>query len=209
RLAEFSLFRKSFSLVLGLWERRPELVRRVQRIVSQPVRSMGRRPAMAATGGVLAGALGCAIALSHSPQLVSFLPVHQPALAASSLDPHQVARALGGTPQLVKATVPAGRAQSARHPALSRQPIHPAVLKAIQRRQPAASQVAGVNPPPAPMPALDQRGVIVLTEVTTTFQTPPRVVLAVSPDQRTARPALIRATYAILPTPNGWLIIQI
>ena len=60
--------------MLGAWERRPELVRRVQRILSQPVRSMGRRPAMAATGAVLAGALGCAVALSHSPQIVSFLP---------------------------------------------------------------------------------------------------------------------------------------
>ena len=42
RMAEFSILRRSFSLVLGLWERRPELVRRVQRIISQPVRSMGR-----------------------------------------------------------------------------------------------------------------------------------------------------------------------
>jgi hypothetical protein len=218
RLAEFSLFRRSFSLVLGLWERRPELVRRIQRIVSQPVRSMGRGTAMAATGGLLAGALGCALVLSHSPQLVSFLPVSK-ALTASSLDPHEVARALGGTPQLVKAAMPARPVQ-----ATAPQQMHRAVLKAVQRRRPSNSQVANLvvpgpkigtwgtplNPVPAQaqLPDLNQRAVIVLTEVTT-FQAPPRVVLAVSPDRRAPQPVVIPATYAIVPTPNGWLIIQI
>ena len=67
RLAEFSILRRSFSLVLGAWERRPELVRRVHRILRQPVRSMGRKPAMVATGGLLAGALGCAVLLVAQP----------------------------------------------------------------------------------------------------------------------------------------------
>jgi hypothetical protein len=232
RLAEFSLVRRGFSLVLGLWERRPELVRRVQRIVGQPVRSMGRRSAMAATGGVLAGALGCALALSDSPQLISFLPAQQAVLQGSSLDPHEVARAIGGTPQLMKAAMPAGLAASRRalpiapseagadanphsgsrnrdlgHPV---SPVHRAVLKRAQRLQPAGSEVATVNTPavPATLPSIDQRAVIVLTEVTM-FQGPPRVMRAASPDQRTARPTALRATYAIVPTPNGWLIIQI
>src|SRR4051794_21437731 len=122
RLAEFSLFRRSFSLVLGLWERRPELVRRIQRIVSQPVRSMGRRPAMAATGSLLAGALGCAVALSHSPQLVSFVPTRPAEFQTGSLDPHEVARALGGTPQLMKAAMPA--TQAAGHRATEQHPVH-------------------------------------------------------------------------------------
>jgi beta-lactamase regulating signal transducer with metallopeptidase domain len=39
-LAEFALVRRGFSLVLGAWERRPELVRRVQRILGEPARSM-------------------------------------------------------------------------------------------------------------------------------------------------------------------------
>src|SRR4051794_17218593 len=122
RLAEFSLFRRSFSLVLGLWERRPELVRRIQRIASQPVRSMGRRPAMAATGSLLAGALGCAVALSHSPQLVSFVPTRPAEFQTGSLDPHEVARALGGTPQLMKAAMPA--TQAAGHRATEQHPVH-------------------------------------------------------------------------------------
>lgn len=219
RMAEFSLFRKGFSLVLGLWERRPELVRRIQRIVSQPVRSMGRKPAMAATGSVLAGALGCAIALSHSPQLVGFLPEHVPMPQAQSLNPHEVARALGGTAQLMKATMaaspgqglPASHSRSQkRAPSTSSGQVlgRAAVLRTVRKAHPGASQIAKMDSAPAPLPNLDQRGVIVLTEVTT-FEAPPRVVLAVSPDRRTARPVVIPARYAILPTPTGWLIIQI
>ena len=209
RLAEISLFRKGFSLVLGLWERRPDLVRRVQRIVSQPVRSMGRRPAIAATGTLLAGALGCAIALSHSPELVSFSPAYRP-LSAASLDPHEVAKVLGGTPQLMKASLPAP-AHDAVKEQEARKPVHRAVLKAAHRPRPAASQIARADSDPgqAPLPTLDQRAVVVLTEVTV-YQAPrPRVVLAVAPDRQFARPAAIRATYAIVPTPSGWLIIQI
>jgi hypothetical protein len=220
RLAEFSMFRRGFSLVLGLWERRPELVRRIQRIVSQPVRSMGRRPAIAATGSLLAGALGCAVALSHSPQLVSFVPTRSAEFQARSLDPHEVARALGGTPQLIKAAIPAQMNVSAQPATLGtgvQQPVHRAVQKPAHRKRPAASQIASLDPTPAPLPIpplpnLDQRTLIVLTEVTT-FQAPPRAVLAVSPDgqavRQTARPAVLRATYAIVPTPSGWLIIQI
>jgi beta-lactamase regulating signal transducer with metallopeptidase domain len=209
RLAEISLFRKGFSLVLGLWERRPDLVRRVQRIVSQPVRSMGRRPAIAATGSLLAGALGCAIALSHSPQLVSFSPAYRP-LSAASFDPHEVAKVLGGTPQLMKAAMP-GPSPHAASERESRKPVHHAVLKAAHRPRSAASQIArgDGDPGQSPLPTLDQRAVLVLTEVTV-FQAPrPRAVLAVAPDRQFARPAAIRATYAIVPTPSGWLIIQI
>ena len=211
RLAEFSLFRKGLSLVLGLWERRPELVRRVHRIVSQPVRSMGRRPAMVATGSLLAGALGCAIALSHSPQLVSFAPMHQPIMQGASFDPAEVAKALGGTPQLVKATLPA----SAPGPAVQKKATsfhaRQTVLKTAQRHRPAATQIASMDRAtgPTPLPALDQRAIIVMTSTTMFQAPPPRVVLAVSPDRQTVRPAFIRATYAIVPTPTGWLIIQI
>ncbi len=217
RLAEYSLFRKSFSLMLGLWERRPELVRRVQRIVSQPVRSMGRRRAIAATSIVLAGALGCAVALARSPQLVSFVPMRPAALWSNPLDPHVLARELGGTPQLVKATLPVHAAQPtqpAGRPKAARQTMHRSVLiKAAQLQPPAGSQIAkldrGPKSVPVPLPALDQRQLIVLTEVTT-FQAPARAVPALSPGRRTEPVVVaIPATYAIVPTPHGWLIIQI
>ena len=200
-LAEYAILRRSFSLVLGAWERRPELVRRVHRILSQPVRSMGRRPAMAATGGMLAGALGCALALSHSPQLVSFVPSHPTELQTQALDPHAVARALGGTPQLIKAALPD-------RPAAKQKVVHPAVVKQAKPHRPAPNRMASLEVPAVPLPDLDQHTLVVLTEWKV-YQAPPRVVLAVSTDQPPARPVMIPARYAIVPTPMGWLIIQI
>ena len=203
RLAEYSILRRSFSLVLGAWERRPELVRRVQRILRQPVRSMGRKPAIAITGGLLAGAVGCAIVLSHSPQLVSFVPARQPMQAQSmvSLDPHEVGRALGGTPHLVKANMPGEQIQAPI-------PIHRAVLKHLEPRRPAENRVAGRTPGPALLPELDQRAVVMLTEWTT-YEVRPRVVMAVATDRRAGTPTAVPATYAIVQTLHGWLIIQI
>ena len=200
-LAEYAILRRSFSLVLGAWERRPELVRRVHRILSQPVRSMGRKPAMAATGGLLAGALGCALALSHSPQLVSFVPRYQPDLQAQSLDPHEVAKALGGTPQLMRAALPAPADQApAKKPA-----VRPAVVKRVKHRQTAPNRIARLE---APLPDLDQHALVVLTEWTM-YEARPRVALAVPADPAVARPVMIPVKYAIVPTPAGWLIIQI
>jgi beta-lactamase regulating signal transducer with metallopeptidase domain len=206
-LAEYSILRRSFSLVLGAWERRPELVQRVHRILRQPVRTMGRRPAILATGGLLAGALACAVALSHSPQFVSFTPANPAAHAQSvvaPLDLHEVSRALGGTPQLLKATMPVQSLQ----PVIRQKAIQPTVLKRVQHRHPAACSAASVTPAPEPFPTLDQRAMVVLTEWTA-YQMRPRVVLAISEDRRVPPAVVIPARYAIVPTPNGWLIIQI
>jgi hypothetical protein len=41
------------------------------------------------------------------------------------------------------------------------------------------------------------------------YQMHPRVVLAISEYRRVAPAVVIPARYAIVPTPNGWLIIQI
>jgi hypothetical protein len=207
-LAEYSVLRRSFSLVLGAWERRPELVRRIERILSQPVRSMSRRPAMAATGGLLAGALGIAVVLSHSPQVVSFVPAHGTAQLAQVLDRHAVERALGGTPQLVKATMPKEPAPAASRQDLGKRPVHPAVLKRVRRPHAAPSPEPNLSAEAMPIPELDRRTVVVLTEWSA-YQMPPRVVLAVTTDRRTPPARVIPARYAIVPTPNGWLIIHI
>jgi beta-lactamase regulating signal transducer with metallopeptidase domain len=203
-LAEYAILRRSFSLVLGAWERRPELVRRIHRILSQPVRSMGRKPAIAATGGLLAGALGCALALSHSPQLVSFVPRYQSDLQAQSLDPREVARALGGTPQLMKASMPSQPDQQV----AKQRAVHPAVVKHVKRNRPAPNRIAELDAPRIPLPDLDQHTCVVLTEWTA-YQTRPRVVFAVSDETPAPRPVVIPVKYAIVPTPAGWLIIQI
>ena len=68
--------------------------------------------------------------------------------------------------------------------------------------------MAGLTPAPAPLPALDQRVMVVLSEWRV-YQMRPRVVLAISADRRVAPAVVIPARYAIVPTPNGWLIIQI
>jgi hypothetical protein len=207
-LAEYSMLRRSFSLLLGAWERRPELVRRVERILSQPGRSMSRRPAMAATGGLLAGALGIAVLLSHSPQMVSFVPVHGAAQMAQVLDRHALERALGGTPELVKATMPAEPTPSAGVANPRKQPVQPAVLKRVRRHHAVPSIAPNLSAEAMPIPEVDRRTVVVLTEWSA-YQMPPRVVLAVATDRRVPPARVIPARYAIVPTPNGWLIIHI
>jgi hypothetical protein len=207
-LAEYSMLRRSFSLLLGAWERRPELVRRVERILSQPARSMSRRPAMAATGGLLAGALGIAVVLSHSPQMVSFVPVHGAAQMAQVLDRHAVERALGGTPQLVKATMPKESSSAVSHQDPGKRPVQPAVLKRVRWPHAVPSPAPNLSAEAMPIPELDRRTVVVLTEWSA-YQMPPRVVLAVATERRMPPARVIPARYAIVPTPNGWLIIHI
>ena len=215
-LAEFGLLRRSFSLVLGAFERRSELVGRVHRILQQPHRTMSRRAALATTGSLLTGALGCALALAHSPQLVSFSPSFAtgPQLAAS-LDPQALGHALGGTPRLVKATMPAPSSGSVTH--LGSQMPRKGMAHAKPRRA-ASTLTASLAPATRPNPVMDSRigdqnAAIVLTEFRA-WESTPRVVLTVSPqghtgDSQHPRPVLIPARYAVVQLPNGWLIIQI
>jgi hypothetical protein len=214
-LAEHSLLRRSFSLVLGAFERRSELVGRVHRILQQPGRTMGRKAAFAVTGTLLSGALGCALVLAHSPQLISFVPTaagsHQMNLSAA-LDTQAVGRSLGGTPQLVKAVMPNTSTISTHRPELGRKAV-------LHRRthRPALGLTASLQPIPAPNadlgPKLDQQTMIVLTEFRT-VEMQPRVALAGSPERRispASQPGaiILPVRYAVVPLPNGWLIIQI
>jgi len=205
RLAEYSLVRRGFGLVLGAWERRPELVRRVQRILSEPARGMRRWPALAATGGLVAGAVACALTLARAPQVVQFAPPPlTQAQIAASLDIGQVSRALGGTPEMVKAVVPAKLDRQA-NPAAAR----PAVVHRRFHRAAPASSLADLRTPPPPQAAT----LVVMTEWTDVATTP-RLVVAyagnptLKPGLRQA-PPVIRATFAVVRTPMGWLVIQI
>jgi beta-lactamase regulating signal transducer with metallopeptidase domain len=238
-LAEFTLLRRGFSLVLGAWERRPELVRRVHRILSQPARSMGRRPAIAATGALIAAALGCALVLARAPQLVSFTPApHSDFAEANALDPAAVARSLGGTTQLVKAVMP--RPETQIKSQLKPQPgtrltsvQQPHFLQAVTHRpahRPApASQLADLRLPPLPA----TRTLMVFTAWTETAgsdtvstrqvlisdaqaEAQPEVQPDIQPAQpnqvkavQQRQPVVIPARYAVVATPAGWLIIQI
>ena len=75
--------RRTFSLVLGAWERRPELVRRVQRILTQPTRTMGHKPALAVCAALIAGHR-LHPTLARAPQLVSFVPLAADAQQATA-----------------------------------------------------------------------------------------------------------------------------
>jgi beta-lactamase regulating signal transducer with metallopeptidase domain len=185
RLAEYSILNRGLTLVLGAWERQSELVRRVHRILRRPANSMSGKAAMVATTGLIVGALGCAIALARSPQLVSFTQPTQSTLQARS-DFHEMnARELSDTAQLVKVKAvtpqrpPQSRAPQAQGVALKRP-----VLARTVRRQPAPTEQSWV----------------VLTEWQV-LDAPPQLVIAV--DHET------QSRYAAVQIANGWLIVQI
>jgi hypothetical protein len=210
-LAEHSLLRRGYALVLGAWERRPELVKRVHRILARPTASMGRRPALAVTGSFVIGALGCALTLAHAPQLVSFTPVAEQARTLAPVNPRDLG--LSGTAQLARASMPVHRNVHPAHivPAkanLTRRVAHP---------RGAESTLAELRTLPPPQTGT----LLVMTEWSN--DSPPQVFVAMEPappgkiaapvhgtghgTQARRAPAIV-ATYAIV-TPNGWLILQI
>lgn len=194
-LAEYSMIYRRLTLVLGAWERQSELVRRVHRILRRPARSMSGKPAALAMTGLVAGALGCAIALARSPQLVSFAPVVDSALQAQSLPSASLRSArfdqMEAAPQLVKAVMPA----------------RPAALKVTSKpMHKDAFKRAVARPQIAPVP----QQYLVLTEWHSTgwestewqsMDTTPQLVIAVD--------RVTRSSYAAVRTPDGWLIVQI
>jgi beta-lactamase regulating signal transducer with metallopeptidase domain len=227
-LAEYALVKRSFSLVLGAWERRPELVRRVHRILAGPARSMGRRPALVAMGSVTAGALACTLVLAHAPQVVRFSPaVHisgQNQAANASFNAQELGRELGGKPQLVKAVMdePAHTAQPVRQTSAHKAGERNAAVRntsarsaAVRRHKtPPAALLAKLRVPPPDSGTMlvmttawtetDSRTQVIVTFAQTHLQPRMTQLRADSP-----HPAMSHATYAVVPTPTGWLVIQI
>jgi hypothetical protein len=184
RLAEFTIISRSLSLALGAWERRSELARRVHRILRRGNEPMRRGPAIVLTGSLVMGVLAGAIALSRSPQIVSFAPLaqsttQQRSLAASTLRPESLPNS-GGYPTLVKAVMPHRTSPQAPLPNYRR-----GTSRKLNVRQ---GQL--VSSPPQ---------FIVLTEWEINAP-PPRLIFAVSEDHR---------SYAAVAVANGWLIVQI
>jgi beta-lactamase regulating signal transducer with metallopeptidase domain len=186
RLAEYTLIRRSLSLVLGAWERQSELVRRVHRLLRGPDKSMSSGRTALVTGSVLVGVLGGAIVLAHGPRLISFVPIADSTMQARSIPAPAVQKVRfsqsGSTasPYLVKAAMPERPVPTA------------ARIRRVRRRAPEVNQ----QQPYAP----HEGQWIVLTEWSDS-EAPPPVVFAVA--------ARNQASYAALATPMGWLIIQI
>jgi beta-lactamase regulating signal transducer with metallopeptidase domain len=190
-LAEYSILHRSLSLVLGAWERRPELVRRVQRILQRPAQSMSRRPAMFVSASLVLGALGCAVALSRSPQLVGFASNAQDAAMAPLAPGTETARAdyraMGGTPELVKAVMPQA----------------PRTVPSSSMHRRAAAQKRAIRRQPAQV----QRKWVVLTEWRAD-EAPPHLIFAVAPMVPSSDPGA-QSSFAAVRIANGWLIVQI
>jgi hypothetical protein len=207
-LAEYSMVRRSLSLVLGAWERQSELVRRVHRLLRGPGESIGGRRAAFVTGGVILAVLGCAAGLARSPQLVSFTAppplLVQAGLQPSSLLPAAVEdmrlepashRAIDPSqtearPQLINAIMPMSVVQPA---AMTK----PSALKPGMRN-PAVRNVAKRS---MKRPSMQERQAwLVLTEWNESVM-PPRIVFAVAPGNR--------VTYEAVEISSGWLIVEI
>jgi hypothetical protein len=133
RLAEDSVLRRKLTLALGAWERRSELVSRVQRLL-RPGQSMGSRQAKLVTGGLLVAISGGSLALTRSPQLVGFASMDSGGVqtsAARETNPHirgMRESNMGGTVgsvQLVKAVMP----QSPVQETLKSKLVHAHVVK--------------------------------------------------------------------------------
>lgn len=203
-LAEYSLLYRKLSLVLGAWERRSELVRRVHRILRRPLRPMTRRAAAAAMAGVVMAAMSCAMLLARSPELVSFTPVASQGLEAQMVREPVLAAGANSravTEQLVKAAMPASGV------------VVPKRVKtsAVRRRPRAAAEtvMAAAGMPGARMTetratqthvAPDGKDLMVLTEWRDVEGTP-QVVIAV--DKKT------RSQYAVVQTAAGWVLFEI
>jgi beta-lactamase regulating signal transducer with metallopeptidase domain len=203
-LAEYSLMRRTFSLVLGAWERRPELVRRVHRILAQPARTMGRKPALAVCSALIAGALGCTLTLARAPQLVSFVPTAQQAQAQTvqglpALDRVALSQALGGTPRMVRAIMPAQPRQHAVSVKLN--------CKRHRLPQLQPERLASLRMPMQSNSVQSARTVMVMTEWTE-VRAASQVTYTTSKDRYPRRPNAVPALYLVR-TPEGWLIIQI
>lgn len=185
-LAEHSLLRRGASLALGAWERQSELGRRVHRILSKPENTMGRTTANIVVGVVIAGLLGGAVTLAHSPALISFAP--QSSTAAQSDVPvtavsTSVTPVRNFSPTLVKATMPEPESRSSLAASPAKKLRHTQMIKTVHRTS---------KPKP--------QGWIVLTgwEATSVSVRP---VLAVSETTATS--------YAAVSVENGWLIFQL
>jgi beta-lactamase regulating signal transducer with metallopeptidase domain len=201
RLAEYSMLHRGLTLVLGAWERRPELARRVHRILRRPARPMGSGRALLASASLVAGALACALALARSPQLVSFAAPAQASLNAHVAEARSLPspspelretnlRATGGSVQLVKAVavMPQRPSQSSDRA----KPIHSSASKRSA----------------APRPAQNQQAWVVLTSWEEDAAAP-QVVFAVAPVAQGSTPNIQPASYAVVRLADGWLVLKI
>ncbi|MBB6142366.1 beta-lactamase regulating signal transducer with metallopeptidase domain [Silvibacterium bohemicum] len=203
-LAEHSMLRRSASLVLGAWERQSELGRRVRRILRGPESVMGRRQMRLVTSALLLGMMTGAFTLAREPQLISFAP--RPALPMEA----SIMPAARYVPASFRTTMPALKmVDTVFHlPAASpdKQPVKPAIApkprlrKAVRTIPANRITLADISERRALSSRMPQRAAVLVLTDWTGVPLPPRLGLVVSDDIY---------SYAAVPTPNGWLIVQL
>lgn len=185
-LAEHALVRRGITLALGAWERQSELSRRVRRILDKPEVRLKPAVANVITGVVIAGLLGGAATLAHTPELVSFTPaavtsaISPASVIATANVPEDAVTVRPPSPELVKAVVPDKQERAATHRSTTRHRAQ--VVKAIHQ---------------APRPQMQQW--VVLT----------RWQASAVPQRPTLTISETGSSYAAVPVGNGWLIIQL
>jgi hypothetical protein len=190
-LAEHSLLRRGISLTLGAWEKRSELSRRVHRILRRPEQTMGRASTNVVTGILMAGLMGGAITLAHTPELISFAPStvsvtssSQPDTAVISNPPASESKE--ASPMLVKAFMPEPSQTLAVHRSQERSRPHP--VKAVHRsskRRPERWVVLTSWKAESPSPAAPRYSELTVSGVSSS------------------------SSYAAVRVANGWLIFQL
>jgi beta-lactamase regulating signal transducer with metallopeptidase domain len=189
-LAEHSLVRRGVTLALGAWEKQSELSRRVRRILDKPEVRLKPVTANVVTGVMIAGLLGGAATLAHTPELVSFAPqavgkttppasVPAPVVATSDV-PEEAMPMRNPTPELVKAVVPDKQEKAAAHRTMTRHRTE--VVRTIHQA-PEQQPQQWVVLTRWQAPALPQRPILTVSEAGN--------------------------SYAAVPVGNGWLIIQL
>jgi hypothetical protein len=211
-LAEHRLGRRAAALSLGAWEKRSELARRVHSIL-QGGQGMGRTQARVVMGALVLSLLGGSAELARCPQLVSFSQV---SFSQTALPVADVAQGLPRTVgyQAASFRVPVNRASNLLGAA------HETLLKAsmpadrgdrgvrsgetMPKQRRAASTPVLMRSPQSRAHAPRMRraaGWLVLTSWDGTERR--RMVFAVTEER------VISTSYAAVPTPGGWLVIQL
>jgi beta-lactamase regulating signal transducer with metallopeptidase domain len=218
RLAEYSMLRRSLSLVLGAWERRSEVARRVHRILSghsDPGKLMSGRQTTVLTGGLIVAVVACGLGLARSPQLVSFGPSgpSKPSVqfaAQGQLLPAELRDAtpaqFGAHAQMVNAVMPERPLQSmsmAKQAPTARPARRNAVMRSAKRPDRARQQAWIVMTDWSDMDMAPQLVFTVAQSSGTSHKQ--------SSVNRTSlnRDGENRPSYAAIPIPNGWLIVEI
>jgi len=215
RLAEHSMLRRGLSLALGAWERQPELVRRVHRILRKPTEAMSRRQTMALTGSVIAGVLVCAAGLARSPQLVGFADPHAQAMV--QLLPSADIRGAALVQTQLPASIRPPRAEMIKAEM-------PGAVTPVRPLAASTNSVADQAKPVARNAVLrsyrrriveQQQAWVVMTDWRDADGFP-QLVLAVeqtngssSRSGKNGGTQVKRVSYAAVPIPDGWLLVEI